>query len=217
MSTTDRDKWVGNWGRKEPDDFFWYRSHIEPPLLELVESLADPSGTALDVGCGSGPVTRFLAGHFARVIGVDHAITALHQAVAAAPSRAEYAVSDVCALPFPDRAFSFVSDRGCLHVLDDDAIRRYLDEVTRVLEPGGRFTVIARVHDAFPAVRPGLRRVEELRARRREQRAGQWTVTPRRLRAYFPRSLTVERVVRVRQISNAGYRQHHLFAVAVRR
>jgi SAM-dependent methyltransferase len=216
MTPSEREKWERSWRARSPADFSWHRSQIESPLVDVVKSHGRASGIALDIGCGSGTVTRFLAGQFGLTIGLDHAFAAVARA-ATAPTTAVYGVSDVGALPIADGVISLVVDRGCSHILREDQILPFLDEVARVLEPGGRYAVVARVRRGLPPGPLAMRRLRQLKSLLRARLRGERALTSRRFRARLPPSLSVERVTHLRQRSDAGFRQHHLHAVAIRR
>jgi SAM-dependent methyltransferase len=217
LTPSEREEWERSWTERTSADFSWHRSHIEPQLVDLVESLTGPPGVALDIGCGSGTVTRFLAGRFRLTIGLDHAVAAVARAVATPADTAVYGVSDAGALPIADGAIALVVDRSCSHVLPDHQMRPFLDEVARVLEPGGRYAVVARVHSATRRTPSAVRRLREIKLRVAARRRGERTLTARRLRARLPPSLSLGRVTHIRQQSEAGLHQHHLYAVAIRR
>lgn len=96
--------------------------------------------TVLDLGCGGGFMAEALARRGARVTGLDPA----GEALAAARAHAEreglaidYREGVGENLPFADASFEIVVSCDALeHVADLDAV---LDEVARVLEPGGLF------------------------------------------------------------------------------
>jgi demethylmenaquinone methyltransferase/2-methoxy-6-polyprenyl-1,4-benzoquinol methylase len=100
-----------------------------------------PGMRALDLACGTGDITFDLARGGARTIGLD--ITPRMIALAAqkqnagGPSRACFLVGDMIALPFPAAAFDLVTTGYGLRNVPD--LDRALDEIRRVLEPGGRF------------------------------------------------------------------------------
>jgi len=93
-----------------------------------------PGGCLLDLGAGSGLVTRCAEGHFAPRVGVDLSARIL------AASRATFdlgVAADVDALPFPDDSFDAVTCFSVLHHLY--AFEGLVAEVARVLRPGGVF------------------------------------------------------------------------------
>ena len=94
----------------------------------------------LDAGCGVGYGTAFLAERARSVVGVDRS----EDAIAYARSRyarpnVEFEVGDLLALEAADRAFEVVCCFETIEHLPDQA--RFVDEVRRVLRPGGTFLV----------------------------------------------------------------------------
>ncbi|MBM4085541.1 MAG: class I SAM-dependent methyltransferase [Planctomycetes bacterium] len=147
------------------------------PALEawLRKNLADirrkaPGGRLLDIGTGSGLVTRCAAGLFSLRVGMDLSPrilaanrTAFDQAVA----------SDVDRLPVADRSFDAVTCFSVLHHLY--AFDGLVSEVARVLRPGGvfysdhdmdasfrrRFRLLLRLYRRVRSAGPKYRRASE--------------------------------------------------------
>ncbi len=77
----------------------------------------------IDLGCGNGRQTRFLAGHFSTVLGVDISPTAVERAQCAEnPSNVSYRVLDTCRRDDAERLHSELGDanvyvRGVLQAL----------------------------------------------------------------------------------------------------
>jgi SAM-dependent methyltransferase len=88
----------------------------------------------LDVGCATGALTAALAGHGLVVTGVD-VVPEFVQAARRRNSDATFEVADAQSLPLPDGSFEYVVALGVLERVADWV--RMLDEVTRVLVPGG--------------------------------------------------------------------------------
>lgn len=105
-----------------------------------------PQGKILELGCGDGFVSAFLAGRGLQVEGVDCSPTAIQGAksnFAADGLVGEFQVADVCErLPFESDSFDFLLDSHCLHCITDYNLRiRFLSECFRVLRPNGRLFV----------------------------------------------------------------------------
>jgi len=108
----------------------------QPVVREIVRDL--PVGVALDVACGTGRHTRYLAELGHRVIGVDSAPAMLDRAAGNVPD-AGFARADLHRLPIPDHAVDVVVCALALtHVPDLGAA---LTEFVRVLRPGGHLVV----------------------------------------------------------------------------
>ncbi|MEO8184856.1 MAG: class I SAM-dependent methyltransferase, partial [Deltaproteobacteria bacterium] len=110
----------------------WGDLRIPPEVAALVRSGA-PRGV-LELGCGIGRFSRYVARQGPRTIGVDFSSVAISKARASVregEANVEFHVGDVTALggiagPF-DRAF----DVGCFHCLDASQQARYACEVAR--------------------------------------------------------------------------------------
>lgn len=113
----------------------------------LVAEVADlPPGRALDVGCGEGGDTHWLARHGWRVTAVDISQVALRRAAAAGPEndgRVEWVRADLTTAPAPRGPFDLVSVHyfPLPHRRDHAAVRGLLDAVA----PGGTLLFVG--HD----------------------------------------------------------------------
>ena len=96
----------------------------------------------LEVGCGAGNNLWFVAREGFSAAGLDASPSAIAHArdrFQAEGLSADLRVGDFTALPFPENSFDLVIDRGALTCCGLTACRRALDEVHRVLAPGGAF------------------------------------------------------------------------------
>ncbi|MBI5462996.1 MAG: methyltransferase domain-containing protein [Gammaproteobacteria bacterium] len=107
-----------------------------------------PGERVLDVGCGTGVLTRLAAeavGATGYVVGIDPGPRMLAEArrtSAASAARIEFRLAAIEALPFGDASFDAVLSSLMLHHLPPDMKRAGLKEVYRVLKPGGRLIVV---------------------------------------------------------------------------
>ena len=115
----------------------------EKPIFER----RDPGdGRVLDVGCGTGEITGRLAELFPRASfdGIDIDAAHLEKARARSAqsgSRVQYRVADATALPFDDATFELAVCRHLLQAVAD--ARRVVEEMLRVVRPGGRIHLIS--------------------------------------------------------------------------
>ena len=105
--------------------------------------LADLAGVkdgmaALDLACGTGDIAFELARRGASVTGLDLTLRMLQlaRAKAGAGRRVRFVTGDLMALPFPDRSFDLVTTGYGLRNVPD--LQTAIDEIARVLKPGGR-------------------------------------------------------------------------------
>jgi ubiquinone/menaquinone biosynthesis C-methylase UbiE len=111
----------------------------------LAAELVDlgPGDAVVDLGCGPGVAARFAAAAGASVTGVDPAPVMLRVARALTRSRAvHYVEGSAESLPLPDASATIIWSIATEHHWQD--IDDGLQEVRRVLEPGGRFVAIER-------------------------------------------------------------------------
>jgi len=106
----------------------------------LADIAFDGGADVLEVGCGTGVLTRVLAGRpeVRAITGVDLAPSLLDRAreLAAGLPGVRFERADGRALPFPDEAFDLVVFDSTLSHIPEP--RRALAESARVLRPGGR-------------------------------------------------------------------------------
>jgi SAM-dependent methyltransferase len=114
---------------------------------------------ALELGCGTGTNSVWLAQQGFDVTGIDLAALAVAQAekrAHAAGVKVHLVVADVLDLPFLDGPFGFFFDRGCYHAVRQDASEQYAPAVARQLASGGRGLILAgnvrEPHDPGPPV-----------------------------------------------------------------
>jgi len=111
----------------------------EDQILPLVERHLIGARRVLDVGCGEGQVARHLAAVGIDVIGLDPTSSQVRVARERAGGP-QFARARAEALPCRDGAFDAVL--LCLALEHVDAFEAAIDNVARVLEPGGRFVLV---------------------------------------------------------------------------
>jgi ubiquinone/menaquinone biosynthesis C-methylase UbiE len=119
------------------------RSAVFNRLVQL--SGAKPGDRVLDVGCGTGYLTRRLARAATpkgKAIGLDASSGMLQQARRACPSdTCEFVVGAAEKLEFNDGSFDVVTSSLMLHHLPAQLRAEALSEMHRVLRPGGRLLI----------------------------------------------------------------------------
>jgi SAM-dependent methyltransferase len=110
-----------------------------PWLYEAAEFRNHAGERVLEIGCGTGSDLLQFAKHGAVATGIDITPEHLRLARERAGNLAQVLPGDGANIPFPDGSFDYVYSHGVLHHLDQP--RRMVDEIFRVLRPGGRFNV----------------------------------------------------------------------------
>lgn len=111
----------------------------EEQILPLISHWLSEAEHVLDLGTGEGQVARLLAGHGARVVGVDPTANQIEEAHRRGGGPA-YVQAPAAALPFADSVFDGAV--ACLVFEHIDDIESSVSEVARVLTPGGRFMLL---------------------------------------------------------------------------
>lgn len=125
----------------------WDTGVSPPELKELVEGpQARRPGRALDLGCGTGTNSLYMAAHGWETTGVDfvpRAIDMAQRKAHAANVAARFLVGDVTRLGDLEfkRACTLVLDMGCLHSIPEARRDAYVAGVTAATAPGADFLV----------------------------------------------------------------------------
>ena len=115
----------------------WTRLRLAA-IRDLVEP--QPGDQVLDLGSAGGAVAHFLSTYECEVVGVDSEAHAATLASALFPAL-RFEVADVRELPFAARSFDKAVAADLVEHLEDAPFERMLDEVRRVLRPGGTLSI----------------------------------------------------------------------------
>lgn len=128
----------------------WDDTLPPPEVQKLVATL--PSGRALDLGCGYGRTSIYLAQQGWQVDGVDFVPQAIAEAkrraaAAKALARIQFHVGSVADLHFVDGPYDLAIDVGCMHSLSAKMQESYRDGLLRLLRPGAAYLLFARLRN----------------------------------------------------------------------
>ncbi|MFC4077764.1 class I SAM-dependent methyltransferase [Salinithrix halophila] len=157
-----------NWNEVyQQGNMLWDTGSPSPELVATMmnQGLPQPGDTALDIGCGGGWESIFLAECGYQVLGIDlapEAIKLAKQRAKEAGVQVDFRQGNALQLPVEDETIDFITDRGCLHIIPEKDQPTYVNEVTRVLKPGGVFllrgisqldeTMLARMKEEMPEI-----------------------------------------------------------------
>jgi SAM-dependent methyltransferase len=165
----------------QADSFAGARIGSAAETLGVVVDLvpADPEASWLEAACGPAAISRAIASKVGRVRGVDLTPTmvekAREEAARAGIGNAEFAVGDATALELPDASFDGAVTRFSFHHIP--APQRVLEEMARVVRPGGLVIVSDLLTDEGAEAQAWHQEIERLRD------PSHWaTPTPARLR-----------------------------------
>jgi cyclopropane fatty-acyl-phospholipid synthase-like methyltransferase len=126
----------------------WDGHPLAQSLRDLIEGDgALTPGTALDLGCGTGDNSIYLAKHGWQVTGVDFVAKAVEKARAKAEATkltVNFARADVTRLSSEGVGtnFGLIVDNGCLHGMSPEDRDAYVREVTAVAAPDARLLLV---------------------------------------------------------------------------
>ncbi|CAL8341506.1 unnamed protein product [Boreogadus saida] len=106
-------------------------------ILQYLEEKrgGQPLGLAVDLGCGTGQLSRLLAPHFQELVGLDISEGQLEEARAGLGyPNVTYRLGTAEELPFTDGSVDLLAAASAAHWFQQ---QRFLTETQRVLKPGG--------------------------------------------------------------------------------
>ncbi|MCB9138782.1 MAG: class I SAM-dependent methyltransferase [Caldilineaceae bacterium] len=126
----------------------WDRA--EPPP-EVMQAAAEwTPGRGLDLGCGLGRASIYLAQRGWRMDGVDFIPAAIAEAQARAESAGvseliHFYTGPITELDFLHPGYDMALDVGCAHGLSEEELSLYHDQLTRLLKPGAHYLLFAHL------------------------------------------------------------------------
>jgi ubiquinone/menaquinone biosynthesis C-methylase UbiE len=123
---------------------FWGDVRIPKELKDLVETYKPK--TSLELGCGLGRFSSYMADLGIKATGVDFSSVAIAKAekrVVNAEHKPTFIVGDVTNLEMINEQFDVSFDIGCFHCLNEQGQQKYVSEIYRLLKPGATHLIWA--------------------------------------------------------------------------
>lgn len=121
----------------------WHHDE-SPALLAQAIELLGGTGRALDIGCGTGVNSVFMAGHGLRVTAVDFVPRALTFAAELARRRGveiEFVRADITEFQY-EGTFDLVLDSGCFHTFAGEKRMRYKERLLAMTSPSAHYVLV---------------------------------------------------------------------------
>jgi ubiquinone/menaquinone biosynthesis C-methylase UbiE len=123
----------------------WELGKPRKTLIDLVENGRIQPGRALDLCCGIGTNTGYMAqnGFDATAIDISkHALRLAKHKARKANVEIKFVLASFVTLPFRDAAFDFIFDMGCFHHVEVEDRSEFIQGVRRVLRPESNYLLI---------------------------------------------------------------------------
>lgn len=119
----------------KPD--FFTKIKVDHIISATMRMIGPPSGLSiLDVGCGAGLTEVFLTGQYQKITAIDISSELLESAKQRVVN-VDFQLYDGTEMPFPDASFDLSFSICVLHHIDHEQKLIMLNEMRRVVRPGG--------------------------------------------------------------------------------
>ena len=120
---------------------FFYSIKVEKLISLVGEFLSPMSASVLDVGCGTGSLSKLVAPRVKELVGVDVSESSLETACREVPE-CSFVQYDGMQLPFPDGRFDLAFVSCVMHHVPPCQWSTFSKEVYRSIRPGGLVAII---------------------------------------------------------------------------
>lgn len=144
--------WEAVYSTKSPDTVSWFQEHAEESLRLIASTGLGDLAAIIDVGGGASKlVDDLLAAGYGGISVLDLSAAAMREArrrLGALAGNVTWIEGDITEVDLPAARFDIWHDRAVFHFLTDAASRRrYVDQVTRAVRPGGHIIIATFAED----------------------------------------------------------------------
>ncbi len=125
------------------------RSYKGEIMRSVVEEEVNKGGKVLDVGCGTGDNLAYISSDNMEFYGIEYAKSTAQIAERTIGDKAKIYVASATEIPFKDKHFDLLLCMEVLEHIDDHELA--MDEIIRVLKPGGRLMMSVPYRHWFPS------------------------------------------------------------------
>lgn len=141
-----RNKWERQWANPEYNPF-WKTEEPQKELVEAIESgWFQKTQCVIDVGCGNGEVSRWLAEQDFPVTGIDYSAAAIENCRSLSAGQGKpinFEVADLCDPDLRLEPAACLFDRGCFHRIAENFRPAFARNVALATIPGGHFLLLS--------------------------------------------------------------------------
>lgn len=145
-----REKWERQWANPNFNPF-WKTDRPQKELVEAIESGWFPKGErVIDIGCGNGEVSRWLAERGFPVLGIDYSAVAVDNCRRLSAGQGKpisFEVADLCDDALHLEPASALIDRGCFHRIGENERSVYARNIARAAAPNAHFLLLSGTFD----------------------------------------------------------------------
>lgn len=127
--------WTELYGNTPVESMPWYLGGLDPDLEQFINEYNITASTWLDVGTGPATQAAGLQMKGFNVTATDISEDAVNRAASLYPGIGF--VADNILDTRLKKNFDYIFDRGCFHVFDEEEVELYIENILKLLMPGG--------------------------------------------------------------------------------
>ena len=142
LMTSNYNEWDQIYRKYRLESLGWELGKPRPILVELVEKGLIKKGKTLDLCCGAGTNTIYLAEKDFEITAIDISQMALKHAKEKAEQakvKISFMIQSFVDLSFKENKFDFVFDMGCFHHVKIGDRPKFIKGIRRILKNGGDY------------------------------------------------------------------------------